>query len=681
MPTGFRKDIEGLRAVSICLVVAYHAGVPPFSGGYVGVDVFFVLSGYLITGHLLREIEETGTISLLSFYAKRARRLLPASFTVLAFVSAVVFVVPRWFPSVILPQLYGRSISWDIQRSALYIVNWLFAERSISYQGSGQVGTPLLHFWSLAVEEQFYAVWPVLFLLVLVATKRSRAALALVVVVVTVASFTWSVHLSSISPNEAYFVTTTRVWEMSLGGIGAFISRELTGQGLTERGLTGRGLTTWHGGAIARLRTVMSTASVLAIIGASVVFDAGTVYPGYAALVPTLAALWLVVAGVQGPMRSAFNAMSMQWIGARSYSLYLWHWPVLWLATSILGPLGTVAAAAAVAVSFVPAAASYRFVETPFRTGVAANASARFTVGTAALVSAAGFAFGALLLITTTGGVSVAAQPEPATQVAGVQLVAQTLSPEAGSVRYDVPAGYSSGCFLTLHDPSYRECVVGDESAPSTIIVFGNSHAAHWAPALDALAARHEWKLIYIVHDGCRISISYEQSEICASWVDHAWQRLPELIANENVAMVLTSPPPPAERAGDVRATYDSAFASLSSMGAPAAMIVPPPRGKTLGVDCPTPARSSLDACAAERTAALRGYSMLSDAAHDAGMGVIDLTDYFCTDRLCPAVIDDLWVRRDDSHLTRVFAVALTDAVESSLRSLLPELLLTGAAD
>lgn len=666
---GFRRDIEGLRALAVALVVLYHAGVPGVSGGYVGVDVFFVLSGYLITGILAREIEQTGTISLTRFYAKRARRLLPASFTVLSFVGLVLYIVPRWLPSLVLPQIYGRSISWDIQRSALYVVNWLYAERSVSYQGSSDAASPVLHFWSLSVEEQFYAFWPLLLLGVAVIAKRSRFALIAVIALVTAASLIWSIRLTSIAPDRAYFVTTTRVWEMSLGGLAALVSTRRSPLVLRER---------WH----ERVGRASPVLGLSVIIISAFVFDDSTAYPGYAALVPTIATVVLLrsrvlQANVESTrLGSVLSARPMQWVGARSYSIYLWHWPVLWLAVAVNGPLTWPVGLLAVAISVVPAMLSYSFIETPLRSSGNSPLAIWPTLLGAGAVSLAGFGIGFVLLTSTTGIVRTPETPEPVTEVAGVQLVAEQVQPEAGSLRYDVPLGYSNGCFETLHSTRYTECVAGDASSEQSIILIGNSHLAHWAPAIDSLASEHGWRLIYVQHDGCRIAESEGQSEACGQWLANAMDRLPELVDEEDAALVLTGPPPPAieSQPEELRELYDPAFRALGESGTPAAMFMPVPRGKIVGVDCSTTLRGDLSACATDRTSAMIHGQVLADSAQSAGVATLDLTDYFCDATHCPAVIDSLWVRRDEAHLTRTFALALTTAIEGELRRVAPAL-------
>lgn len=213
---GFRRDIQGLRAVAVVLVLLYHAGVPQLAGGYVGVDVFFVISGFLITGLIVREIERTGRLSLTRFYARRARRLLPAT--------AVVFVAVAALTLVALPAMQWRTVGRDLAASTLYVVNWELAQRSVDYLAADTATSPLQHFWSLAVEEQFYVVWPLL-VAMLVWWLRRRSGrvrpggLTLGLLLIAVPSLVWSVHLTSADPGRAYFVTTTRLWELAVGAL------------------------------------------------------------------------------------------------------------------------------------------------------------------------------------------------------------------------------------------------------------------------------------------------------------------------------------------------------------------------------------------------------------------------------------------------------------------------------
>ncbi|TDD63977.1 acyltransferase, partial [Jiangella aurantiaca] len=273
----FRPDVEGLRAVAVLLVLAYHAGLPLVSGGFVGVDVFFVISGFLITGLILREVESTGRLRLGRFYARRIRRLLPATAVVLAATAALTIVL--------LPPLRWPAIAGDIAVSATYVVNWRLASESVDYLTAEDAPSPVQHFWSLAVEEQFYLLWPVLIIALVWWHRRRRGAPSLRrtllagLAVVAVPSLAWSVHLTAASPGAAYFVSTTRAWELAAGAALAIGARRL------ER------LPAWVASALA--------GGGLAAVGwAALTYDATTPFPGAAALVPVLGTAAVVGGGV-----------------------------------------------------------------------------------------------------------------------------------------------------------------------------------------------------------------------------------------------------------------------------------------------------------------------------------------------------------------------------------------------
>ena len=673
MQHGYRADITGLRTVAVALVLLYHAGVPGFGGGFVGVDVFFVVSGFLITGLLVRELETTGRINLWQFYARRARRLLPASFVVLAFIGSIVFIAPRWLPGLALPQIYGRNISFDIQRSALYIVNWLFAERSVSYQSSDDFGSPVLHFWSLAVEEQFYAVWPLVVIAVGALTARSTRALGVVIAVVTAVSLVHSWQFSRTSPVEAYFVTTTRIWEMALGGLLAIAAPAMCGR--------------LNQSETKRLRRLVTFGSLPIGFGAitygATQFSETTLYPGTAALIPTLGTVLILFVGALAPNgqralgTSLLEIQPMQWLGDRSYSVYLWHWPALWLATAVLGPVGWRFSLLVVAASILPAAASYRWIEMPIRHGVRFSGRSVAAIGGAALLTVSGYALGAILLFTTTNISNNPVDPEPiTTEVAGVQLVADDIVPALANLEQDLPAGYETGCFGSPNRADIADCAVGSANAETTIVAVGNSHLAHWAPALDDIADRRNWRIIYVHREGCRVVSRSNDSAQCDAWRSQVFASMGQLVTDTQASAILVTPQQaqPQVDAAESARLYTAAYDELSSHGVPLIAIAPTPEGPVVGVDCPTTLVSDLSACAADREAALAHAAPIETAATNAGAHVVDMTKFFCDESWCPAVINDIYVRRDSAHLTRTYAAALSGALEEELLGTLPKL-------
>lgn len=350
---GFRSDIQGLRAVAVMTVLLFHIEMPFMSGGYVGVDVFFVISGFLITGILLRESARSGRISLLDFYAHRVRRIIPAATLVLVFVTiatAALVRVGQW-----------KEAATEISASAAYIVNWYLAFHSTFVHGHGP-GSPVQHFWSLAVEEQFYIIWPVLLVGALALARartegidRRRIAIfsGVAVLVVTISSLLCSVLLTARHPMLAFFVTPTRMWELGLGATIAVFASTLAKLPPLAALLAG-----WLG--------------LGAILTASVCYTVDTPMPGYHALVPTLGATAIIVSGMNSYRRYSvaqlLSVAPMQWTGNLSYSLYLWHWPLLAFAAYGLDRELELWQAIAIAMlSFLPSWVSYRFVETPLR--------------------------------------------------------------------------------------------------------------------------------------------------------------------------------------------------------------------------------------------------------------------------------------------------------------------------
>ena len=296
--TGFRPDIEGLRAVAILTVLAYHAGLP-LRGGFVGVDVFFVISGFLITGLLVAELHASGTVSWLRFVGRRIRRLLPAAVLVLVATSVV-----SWF---VVPGLRRRDVGVDIAASAAYVVNWVFARREVDYLASDLTPSPVQHFWSLAVEEQFYVIWPLLLIgLALVVRRPSRRVVALALGTLVTASFVWSVWFSHTSPQPAFFTTTTRVWEL---GIGALLAVALAGRARPRSPARGSAALGW--------------VALVVLLAVAVALPQGIDWPGAWALLPTVPTAVLIWVGWQGPASGPVRVLGrapMVWVGGLSYS-------------------------------------------------------------------------------------------------------------------------------------------------------------------------------------------------------------------------------------------------------------------------------------------------------------------------------------------------------------------------
>ena len=504
----FRPDLEGLRAVAVLLVVLYHAGVPGFGGGYVGVDVFFVLSGFLITGIIVRELRDTGSVDLPAFYARRARRLLPAA--ALALVATVVA------SAVFLPPLQVGDVAADGAAAALYISNIRFAVQATDYLQADLAPSPLLHYWSLGVEEQFYLFWPALLLLVTRVGWGTPRRLAAVVGVVAAVSLALSLVLTQVNAPWAFYSLPTRAWELGLGAAVALVAAR-----------------SWSVGG--RLAAFAATAGLLMVVVAGWRFHTGTPFPGFAALLPTTGAALIILAGL-GAVPSIpgrlLTLAPMRFLGRISYSLYLWHWPILVIPAAMAGAELPFALRLVLAAATIPiAAASQRWVEDPIRRGRVVGLGTRRGLAAAGaltlVVAGSSVALGAWVGLrpASTGTVpppsitDVLGTPRPSpgpgatpgptatdpgpTSPPTAQPVPANLEPRLAAARDDLPVVYDDGCHAVQLATELGACTYGNVASATTVVLFGDSHAAQWQPTLERLATENGWRLVSLTKALC----------------------------------------------------------------------------------------------------------------------------------------------------------------------------------
>lgn len=460
-----RHDITGLRALAIVQVVAFHAGVPGFTGGFVGVDVFFVISGFLITGQLLRELETTGRLHLGRFWAKRLRRLVPAA--------ALMIVLTLPLALLFLPPVNWLSIGKQAGAALLFVSNFFFARQPDDYFTHDlMVPQPYLHTWSLSVEEQFYLVWPVLLVAVVsVAVRagcRPRVALAAVFGVVGAGSFALSAFATPSHPQSAFYLLPTRAWEFALAGLLALVPVGLIGSSLV-RGLCGG-------------------VGVFGLVAIVVGLPSDAPYPGVAAMLPVAATLLVIVGGLGPPSRSTalptrvLEARPLRFLGTVSYSWYLWHWPLIVLLPVALRSESPWIPVAAGLLALVVGASAYAFFENPVRFAPPLARSARVSfVAAGAFVLVAGVFSGA----TWFQGRSAAEAAE--------QLAATSSD--------ELP---SDACLSTEKSASgVPLCILGDVTSSTVVVVVGDSHAGHFEAALGEAARREKIRLVYRWRSAC----------------------------------------------------------------------------------------------------------------------------------------------------------------------------------
>ena len=504
----FRPDVEGLRAVAVLLVVLFHSQVSAVSGGYVGVDVFFVISGFVITGVLLRERASTGRTSILSFYGRRCRRIIPAATLVIIATVGLAY----WFLGV----AGGIPTATDGRWAALFLANFHFISTGTNYLASQAPPSPLQNFWSLAVEEQFYVIYPTLFLLVAGARVRTlRARLAMGLIAVIIGSFVYSIVDTHGNPVDAFFSPFTRAWELALGALVAVC-------------------TPWLLKVPARAAALATWVGLGAILVAATAFSSQTAYPGYLAAIPVLGAGLIIAGGMgvhSGGAESLLRLAPFRWLGRLSYSLYLWHWPILITAAEYAGKtsLSVKDNLGWDLVALVASMLTYVVVENPVRHALSLRRNRRASIG-----------IGIGLIAVTLGAISLLSSIAPGTGIQqGASKSSITLPAEnpyvslrevlrvvAASDRiHRLPSNLSPGVTDVLMHPggnigfppaeckarssrsSLPSCVFGDPRARRTIVLYGDSHAGMWFRAMDGIAHRSGWRLVVLFKPGCPASL------------------------------------------------------------------------------------------------------------------------------------------------------------------------------
>jgi peptidoglycan/LPS O-acetylase OafA/YrhL len=668
---GFRTDIEGLRAVAIVAVLLCHAGIPLFAGGYVGVDVFFVISGFLITRLLLGELDRHGTISLRRFYARRAKRLLPLSAILLGAVAVLSLLL--------LSPLRATEVSGDIISSALYAANWHFAQQSVDYFAQGLEPSPVLHLWSLAIEEQFYVVWPTLLLAVTFVQRRRgrslRPVLWATLVIVFVGSLILGIQLTDETPASAYFSTFGRAWELALGGGLALLGAVK----IPRAAAAGIG---WVG--------------IAAIVYAAVAFDETTPFPGTAALIPTLGTAALILVGssvyaqLKGSPAAALSLRPVRYVGRISYSWYLWHWPALVFAVVIFEhQLSPLAGVAVVLVSLVPTIITHHFVEDPVRRArnLARLPNRALALGAACMA----FAVGAGLILTD-------AQPgletAPISQVKGAAALTEQVQPQqrASAVRpnplrarADRSRAFYDGCLVGIDGTNSNKCLYGNPHGGRTLILFGDSHAMQYFSPLEELANKNGWRLLALTKAECtpgeveiRSMVADREYSQCDAWREKTMERIEE--AGERAIVVMsgdtayTAYGPEGEElsgtanADALEAGYTATLDRIQNAGLKTVVIRDTPASASDVPSCVSEDLDNLEHCAFKR---VHDWDLEFDVrAADASpkTQLIDVTAEICPGELCRAVIGNALVYRDKSHLTATFARTLSPWIEEGLR-------------
>lgn len=642
----YRADIEGLRALAIVLVVADHAGLPGFAGGFVGVDIFFVISGYLITGLLLAEYRDTGRIAFASFYARRFRRLLPALLLMMA-----TTAIAAWM---LLPPSGQAYQAMAGAAASTWMSNLYFAFEHVDYFGAAAESNIYLHTWSLGVEEQFYLAWPLLIAMLLRHRHGGASggtAIAIAMPVLLLAGWVACAWLTQVSAKYAFYLMPARAWQFAAGAVAC-----LYGPRLLDR------LRALH----AHAHEAMGATGVALVVLALFFVSARSAYPGAWAVLPTMGAVCLLLAGT-GQRSMATRALAvapMQWTGRLSYAWYLWHWPVLVLGALVLPAPGLPGRLALALGSLLLAAASFAMVERPLRRNEdLVRVPSQFILASLLLMAVAAFLF-------------VRWSDAARAQVAASASMASKADPLA----VQFPAIYAMGCDDWYRSDRLKPCVFGEDSAPRTAVVVGDSIGLQWFPAYQKVFSAPEWRLVVLTKSSCPMverpifnaRIGREFVE-CATWrtraLDYITHLGPDVVVMGTTHSASFSKDDWIEGTNDVLARVAPASREVFIMRS--TPVLP-----FNGPGCLAARKDVLRATGAGNPCRAEVHDELNDdvagwlstaATRWSNVRLIDLNGEVCPDGICNAVQDGSLVYRDEQHLNAGFVVSLAEALQHEM--------------
>ena len=684
--SGFQPEIQALRALAVTIVVGFHLWPTHLTGGFIGVDVFFAISGYLITAHLLREISHHGTVYFRLFWARRIRRLLPAAAVVLAtsFLAMVLF----------LPHRLWQGTALQIAASSTGIENWALASNSVDYFAANNQPSLVQHFWSLSLEEQFYLFWPVFLGVLLFACRKSSGKVRACVLgagmcAVFAVSLSWSVVSTISTPAAAYFSPLTHGWEFAAGGILALLTNVLR-------------RSRWD--SLPRTRAVASWIGVGAILYSAVSFTGQSAFPGWIALIPTAGTLLVIAAGtsssrIQSPL--LLKSRPVQFIGGSSYSAYLWHWPLIVAFPFIFDrELGLRSKVAVLLFSLLLGWLTKVLVEDPARISPLLNKHTWVNYAFVALTATAIVASSALVwnsaaeqAVAAQHRASVAihvqlaehascfgaAAMEDEAQCPDSHRVSVKLGPDfavddwgsiAGVTKDGTLPDKSSCVDFSSNRSGYLDCSLGDQKSSVTMAVVGDSHALAMIEPLAKIAEEHGWKMRAFLRNSCTASLPMAYSARgkadCNSWREQVANRIADDSSiNIVVTTGFTRGEPEVGFLGskhDLVQDYSELWSKWKDHGKRVFVVedVPLTSGQSVP-ECVASQIASIDPCAVSRASAL-AYDPVLDAVaatNSKSVSLVPISSAFCDRVHCHSVIGGVIAYRDPHHLSATFALTL----------------------
>jgi len=658
------SEIEGLRAIAVAIVVIYHADLF-FRGGFIGVDVFFVVSGFLITGLLLSDHEEHQA-SFRRFYARRFRRLLPVAGLVLS-----VTLVASWL---IMNPVSFASVRTDGIWASLFLANVHFVDVGVDYMSQAASPSPLQHWWSLAVEEQFYFVWP---LVVAVAWRIGRKRAVLITAcLIGIGSFGYSVYITPSRPVEAYFLLPTRAFELAAGAVLVTF--------MSIRPIAGT-----------RVRATAGWLGLVGIFASALVLTEETLFPGWVYVVPTVCTVMVLMSiGVpSGPLRLLkWNAF--QWMGARSYSLYLWHWPLLVLYEVKYPNASALSRGTLLVIALWLSALSYRFFENPIRRNrrLSDSPALSLLVGASAVFVGIGFSQLPATVSTTNTYTPSAVEQSTSTTIfrqLPLERLAQlnadeipiidassierriptNLTPSILKAPKDKPSVFSTSCLARYESTNVQPCVYGSKESTTGVALFGDSHMGQWFPGLEKAAIDNSWRLEVMTKMGCPpvdVSINTFKGKTyreCDQWRENAIERI---IASDIKVVMLGSnkydsvtgkglSPRGTGWWGGLRRV----ITRLQEAGKQVVLFSDIPSMWYDKPQCLAENTDDVRKCGRTRQQAVRTARMDTEKtiATELNFSYVDVTRWVCGTSFCPAIIGSTMVYMDSNHVSATFAL------------------------
>jgi peptidoglycan/LPS O-acetylase OafA/YrhL len=606
-------QIQALRALAAILVLLFHANL--VGGGYIGVDIFYVISGYLITGLIVREIEQSGGLNFKAFYLRRIKRLLPTSFAIL-----MVTALVSWY---LYPGTMREELGKHIFAAAIYVSNFLFAFWQMDYQNLNAIPPVVVHFWSLAVEEQFYLFWPVIVLLAFKAGGRRN--LFKVIGLITLGSFLFSLYLTEHSPIWAFYSLPTRAWELGIGALLLAIPKKY------------------------KLSLFYPWAALALILYASFFYTDKTPFPGTAAIAPVIGTAAAIASISSWPRFLNFfsNLRLTQWLGEISYPLYLWHWPLLVIPMVYFGRgLHIYERGLAIIGTLLLADLTHRYIEEPLRH---ISLSPKKVISGAVIAS----------IVATGTGLAISASANNTITLS----TGESYSLEEVMAK---PQVYLDDCHVNNGETLSGDCTYGPDS-PTKVILFGDSHAAQWMPVLEDLAYKKNFQLISLTKSACpgpavvKVETGEYKNADCSEWRKNSIERIRAI---KPMAVIVSGmqhfelPSGYSNRADWWREGQAKTFAALEGSSRHIIYIA----------DTPHPLRD-IPSCVAAGRIDKCNTTEPSEVIFSPGWQQINPTSWFCA-QTCPAVIDGVVVYRDASHISVRGAKLVEPQLLSTLLSL-----------